>query len=83
MGCGSLTNEKCEILRTRIRTSQHLWQQLAPRDDEQMGFQELLGLGLLLGIFRQEIQGSAWVSFGDNEGITPKEMSKRNEASAS
>ena len=55
---------------SRIRTPQHLWQQLAPRDDEQIGFQELLGLVLLLGTFRSEIQGSSWVSFGDNDGIT-------------
>ena len=58
------------FLWTRMRTPQHLWQQLAPRDDEQIGFQELLGLVLLLGTFRSEIQGSSWVSFGNNDGIT-------------
>jgi len=55
---------------TRIRTPQHLWDQLTPREDSQIGFQELLGIVLLLGTFEQYLAGALWVSFGDNDGIT-------------
>ena len=55
---------------TRIRTPDHVWQQLQHRDDSQIGFQELLGIVLLLGSFHSLLQGSLWLSFGDNDGVT-------------
>ena len=33
---------------TRIQTPQHVWDQLRPREDSQIGFQELLGVVLIL-----------------------------------
>jgi len=59
-----------DFLWTRIKTPQHLWVQLAPRADHQIGFQELLGLVLLLGTFSKQLQGTAWVSSADNDGVT-------------
>jgi hypothetical protein len=55
---------------TRIQTPQHIWDQLAPRDDSQIGFQELLGVVLILGTFGAFLEGSLWVGFGDNDGVT-------------
>jgi hypothetical protein len=55
---------------TRIQTPQHIWDQLTPRDDSQTGFQELLGVVLLLGTFGTLLQGTLWVGFGDNDGVT-------------
>ena len=58
------------FLWTRIKTPQHIWDQLEPRKDSQIGFQELLGLVLLVGTFSNFLRGSLWISFGDNDGIT-------------
>ena len=55
---------------TRLRTPDHIWAQLAPREDSQIGFQELLGFVLLLGTFEHLLSGSLWLSFGDNDGVT-------------
>ena len=55
MGCSSLAS-KGTCPSDLFRTPQHLWQQLAPRNDEQIGFPKMLGLVLLLGTLRQEIQ---------------------------
>ena len=59
-----------QYLWTRIKTPQHVWAQLAPRDDSQIGFQELLGIVLIIGTFPELIAGALWVGFGDNDGIT-------------
>ena len=61
---------KSKYFWTRIRTPQHLWDQLTPREDEQIGFQELLGAVLVLGTFAEWLSGTLWVSFGDNDGVT-------------
>ena len=54
---------------TRLKTPEELWKQLQPRDDDQIGFQELLGVLLALGTFTQFLKGSLWVSFIDNMGV--------------
>lgn len=55
---------------TRTRTPQHVWEQLTERSDSQIGFQELLGVVLILGTFAPLVAGRLWVGFGDNDGIT-------------
>ena len=55
---------------TRIQTPQHVWEQLSVRADSQIGFQELLGVVLILGTFAPLVAGRLWVCFGDNDGIT-------------
>ena len=59
-----------EFFWPHIQTPPHVWQQLSPRDDSQIGFQELLGFVLLLGTFHMALAGAAWISFGDTDGIT-------------
>ena len=54
---------------TRVQTPQWLWDQLLPRGDAQIGFQELLGVVLALGTFGSQLSGSLWVSFIDNDGV--------------
>ena len=39
------------------------------RSDCQIGFQELLGVVLILGTFSSLLTGKLWVSFGDNDGV--------------
>ena len=55
---------------TRVKTPRHILQQLTPREDSQIGFQELLGLVLVLGTFPDLVSGSLWVGFCDNDGVT-------------
>ena len=55
---------------TRIQTPQHVWDQLRPREDSQIGFQELLGVVLVLNIFSSLLRSSLRVGFGDNDGVT-------------
>ena len=47
----------------------HIWDQLSERSDSQIGFQELLGVVLILGTFAPLVAGRLWVCFGDNDGI--------------
>ncbi len=54
---------------TRVQTPDHLLQQLLPREDNQIGFQELLGVVLALGTFARSLAGCLWLSFGDNDGV--------------
>ena len=58
------------FLWTRVQTPPHIWDQLSARSDAQIGFQELLGVVLVLGTFPHLVAGSLWVGFGDNDGIT-------------
>ena len=46
-----------------------IWNQLSPRKDHQIGFQELLGVLLSLGTFESLIAGSLWTAFVDNDGV--------------
>ena len=55
---------------TRMQTPLHIWDQLSVRSDSQIGFQELLGVVLVLGTFSPLVAGSLWVGFGDNDGVT-------------
>ena len=55
---------------TRIQTPQHVWDQLRPREDSQIGFQKLLGVVLILGTFGSLLRSSLCVGFGDNDGVT-------------
>jgi len=54
---------------TRVQTPQHVWDQLVERSDCQIGFQELLGVVLILGTFSSLLTGKLWVGFGDNDGV--------------
>ena len=67
---GGVVRVEGRFLWTRIKTPQHIWDQFEPRKDSQIGFQELLGLVLLVGTFSSFLRGSLWISFGDNDGIT-------------
>jgi hypothetical protein len=58
------------FLWTRIQTPQNILNQLTAREDSQIGFQELLGVVLVIGTFSSLVAGSLWVGFGDNDGIT-------------
>ena len=58
------------LLWTRIRTPWAVMEQLAEREDSQIGFQELLGIVLALGTFHSMIAGALWVAFCDNDGVT-------------
>ena len=53
-----------------MQTPLNIWDQLGARSDSQIGFQELLGVVLVLGTFSPLVAGSLWVGFGDNDGIT-------------
>ena len=55
---------------TRVKTPQTVLSQLVAREDSQIGFQELLGLVLVLGTFPFAVSGSLWVGFCDNDGVS-------------
>ena len=52
-----------------MRTPQFILDQLLPRGDEQIGFQELLGVLLAAFTFGHLLRGSLWTAFIDNDGV--------------
>ena len=52
-----------------FQTPDHLLQQLLPREDNQIGFQEFLGVVLCLGTFACSLAACLWISCGDNDGV--------------
>ena len=54
---------------TRMKTPLEIWQQLLPRNDDQIGYQEFLGVVLALSTFQSHLEGCLWISFIDNMGI--------------
>ncbi|CAE8612287.1 unnamed protein product [Polarella glacialis] len=57
-------------LYTRIITPEWLWDQVLDRGDNQIGFQELLGVILAWGTFSHVLQGAAlWTAYVDNDGV--------------
>ena len=54
---------------TRMLTPQAIWDQLIPRDDNQIGAQEFLGLLLALGSFTRFLQNCLWTAYLDNDGV--------------
>ena len=55
--------------RTRIQTPEHVWCLLLDRGDNQIGFQELLGVLLARGTFSHLLRGALWLASVDNDGV--------------
>ena len=70
MGGSCLAGEGCLPLESHSDAATCLAEQLAPIDDPQIGFKELLGIVLLPGTFPKTLKRAAWASFGDNDGNT-------------
>ena len=69
VGSSCVARTESGYLWTRVQTPQHVWDQLVERSDCQIGFQELLGVILILGTFSSLLTGKLWVGFGDNDGV--------------
>ena len=54
---------------TRMKTPQALWDQLLPRGDHQIGFQELLSVLLAQQTFAPWLTRALRTSYGDNDGV--------------
>ena len=54
---------------TRIMTPDAMWSQLLERGDNQIGFQEMLGVLLTWATFGHLLKGSLWTSYGNNDGV--------------
>ncbi len=50
-------------------TPDSIWEQLLPRDDNQIGVQEFLALLLALGTFARLLAASLWTAYLDNDGV--------------
>ena len=58
-----------EYFWTRMQTPDVVWKLLLDRGDNQIGFQELLGLLLAWGTFHHMLKGALWIAFVDNDGV--------------
>ena len=65
---------------TRAKIPEETWAKLVPRNDEQIGAQELLALPLLTATFAQKLQGSLVVLAVDNAGTVGSVISGRGSA---
>ena len=54
---------------TRFRTPEWLWQQLLPRGDHEIGFQELLAVILGLETLKDHMAQALCMAYIDNEGV--------------
>ena len=54
---------------THVKTPDTIWNQLLQREDNQIGFQEMLSVILAWCTFQDFLHGSLWTSYGDNDGV--------------
>ena len=57
------------FLFTRMRVPEAVWVQLLPREDHQIGMQELLAVPLLLATFQDQLQNALLTVAIDNQGV--------------
>jgi hypothetical protein len=67
-------------LYTVYTVSQQLWDQFLPREDDQIGMQELLAVPLALHTFQSEVSGTEALCFGDNDGVVASLIKGSNKA---
>ena len=67
-------------LYTIYTVSQQLWDQFLPREDNQIGIQELLAVPLALHTFYDEMYGTEALCFGDNDGVVASLIRGSNSA---
>ena len=65
----SVVNYRGRFWWTRSKTPPQVWTQLLNRSDCQIQFQELLGLLLTWGTFRQALSHNRWLAFVDNMSV--------------
>ena len=54
---------------SRLQTPASVWNLLLDRGDNQIGFQELLGVLFVWETFKHMLQGALWLAFVDNDGV--------------
>ena len=52
-----------------MKTPNHIWDQLLERGDNQIGFQEMLGVLLTWATFEHILRGCLWTAYCDNDGV--------------
>ena len=51
------------------KAPEHVWNLLLDRGENQIGFQELLGVLLTRGTFSKFLHSAGWISFADDDGV--------------
>ena len=62
-------SERCGWYYTMWRMPKSVWKRLLPRNDDQIGFQELAGAVIALTTFMPWLENQAWTSWVDNQGV--------------